>query len=165
MFTISPVIQIEQPSIKEKKNWLKWAKSINKESEIVECALDVDQYFETSCILTAAVIRKRLTDDLNWKVQYTNLTPDFIASHHLFQIEFGFDYHFSDHIMTVCDGVIYQSFWKQTSWDVRPLVLPDDFDSTKDSMSPKMASKIIGFEMTDYFNAGFIDYRILLPPE
>lgn len=159
-------IKIYQPTNQEKQNWLKWVKTVDKYSEIAQCAKEVNQYFETSCLLTAAILRKRLTNQLNWIPTFENLTNEFIKNHTLFQIEFGFlcSMDFNEHIITVCEGIIYQSFWKKTKWDVRPVILPDNFVRDKFDLIPvDVISKLIGFEIADVFNSGGMGYRILLP--
>lgn len=161
-------MEIEQPTDDEKIVWMKWVESLEEDSDIAQCAREIYQFFETSCLLTAAVIRKKLTNKLNWSPSYQRLTNDFVKQHHLFQIEFGFPNHdvFDEHIMTICCGVIYQSFWKKTAWDVRPLLIPDNFDLTDEgTVSLENAEKVIGFTLNDPDQNGSMKYRILIPTD
>jgi hypothetical protein len=106
-----------------------------------------------------------LTNQSNWKPTYENLTNEFIKKHPLFQIEFGFlcSLDYNEHIMTVCDGIIYQSFWKKSEWDVRSLILSENFVRDDNDLVPvDIVSNLIGFEIVDVFNSGGINYRILL---
>jgi len=76
----------------------------------------------TSCIITAQALRWSLTHQLEWNQLSTE-----IPNCDLYQILFSYDDIGSslDHIVTVYQGKVIQSFWKKTSIYVR-----DDIDLT-----------------------------------
>ena len=104
-----------------------------------------DAFIRTSCILTAAVLRYQLTGYLDFEHSSEPLTPEFIANTPLFQVAFGED--FDDHVITVYHGVIYQSFYNETEWDVRPFYIPVHTDNC---ISATDLSTLIGYTLDDF---------------
>lgn len=145
------MMNIEKPTIEEKHLF---RTTYGKDTYIAMYSSDT--FIRTSCILTAAVLRYRLTGHLEFTYIPEQLTPEFLARTPLFQIAFGEDY--SDHIITVYNGIIYQSFYRETEWDVRPF---DISHFSPDIISAKSLSQLIGYTLDDF---PAYPYTIFVPP-
>lgn len=121
---MSRYTHIDPITIDEKEHWIKLA---GKGTYIAKYAHLNPEFLKTSCLLTAAVLRWRYTERVWWKAQYgVKLTKSFILSHPLFQIGFGIELDdYDDHMVTICEGEVYHSFYKRFEWQV------DDIDLEK----------------------------------
>lgn len=108
---------LDAVSLEEKNDWIK---STGKDTCISKYAHMNPEFFNSSCLLTAAVLRYRLSSQLWWKQKeyHIQLTKGFIISNPLFQVGFGEDDDYDDHILTVYQGKIYHSFYKKFEWQV-----------------------------------------------
>lgn len=134
----------------EKEEWLQ---GVGRKTYIAQYAKSNVHFRRSSCILTAAVLRYRTTKQLWWNDTPEVLTQSFVNNHPLFQMGFGDDGDY-DHILTVYNGMIYQSFFKKTGWDVRELVIPE-LQSKR--LKDEDALKLTGFDLGD------VEYVIYLP--
>lgn len=108
---------IDPISLEEKKNWVE---TVGKTTYIANYARSNPEFFKTSCLLTAAVLRYRLTNKIWWdmKEEGFKLTREVISTIPLFQVGFGEDGDYDDHMVTVFKGKVYHSFYKKFEWQV-----------------------------------------------
>lgn len=108
---------------KEEKN--KWIGGIGKDSYISLSARMNIEFFNTSCLLTAAVLRNRLTSQLDWRTVFVSEEEQNVIFElnkiPLFQISFGLYDEYDYHHIIISDGYVYQSHYLHTEWDCRPL--------------------------------------------
>lgn len=135
----------------EKEEWLQ---GVGRKTYIAQYAKSNVHFRRSSCLLTAAILRYRTTKQLWWNDTNHTLTQSFVDNHPLFQIGFGEDGDYDHHILTVYKGMIYQSVFKKTNWDVRDLVIPDVISQ---SLNDEDALKLTGFDLGD------VEYTIYLP--
>lgn len=145
-----------------------WISSVGSSTPIWKMC-DDSVFVRTSCILTAAVLRYRVDGSLWWDDIDIRLTKDFVEKNETFQIGFnhtGGDGDYDEHVLTVHKGVVYQSFYGQTEWDVRPLLMDVFFKKNKTSLSAKSVTSIVGFDMQspelDEVD-DFLDYVLYVP--
>lgn len=139
----------------EKKSWMHQKDNV---SYVKTYASLSREFFRTSCLLTAAVLRYRLTGHYDFVATDEELTADFAKRTPLFQVEFSLEAEdFDEHVITVCDSTVYQSYFRRFEFDVRPLHIPAG--SPDRAISAEEFKKMLGVdtENTHY-------YRVTIPP-
>lgn len=143
-------------SLEEKENWIS---GVGSHTKYAVYARRSNDFLKTSCLLTAAVMRFRINGSGLWRYAYddekytpTVLTETFVRSNKTFQIAFGWFPNYTYHVLTVHDGIIYQSFYKETDWSVKIFDIShfrkEDLNSTN-TISLLSLSSFIGFDMTE----------------
>lgn len=86
---------------------MEWINGIGKETYIASYAKG-SLFFNTSCLLTAAILRYRLSGKLWWEREWDGLSPLPTTFQVFFSID-GEDY--DDHVITIHDSRVYDSFY------------------------------------------------------
>ena len=109
---------LEKPSDEEKKRFID---EIGKGTYIADYSKSNKLFFDTSCVLTAAVLRYRLSQKLWWKDVYysEDKSNNFPVLPETFQVGFGEFGDYDEHIFTYHKGKIYESFYRKYAWKVR----------------------------------------------
>jgi len=117
MATLAPV------SISEKKEWVE---GVGKDTYIADYAKFNSNFFNTSCLLTAAVLRYRLSGKLWWNEIYYSEDPleHFPILPETFQVGFGEEGDYDEHIFTFHKGMAYDSFYNVYDWKAEESVCP-----------------------------------------
>jgi hypothetical protein len=83
-------------------------------------------FIETSCLITAAALRKRITPTQPfWTIletqrgEYIQLSKSFLNTYRTFEIDFGCNEDYDSHALIVHDDMIYQSFFKRFDWECK----------------------------------------------
>lgn len=139
---------------------LEWVKGPGKDTYIASYATTFAGFTKTSCLVTAAVIRYKLTRQIFWdevfRSEDSENTKINLEELPVFQVSFGRDGDYDDHVLVVVDGYIsermpervksiYQSCWQVTKWDVRPFsvdALPHR------ELTPDELEKLTGFRFS-----------------
>jgi hypothetical protein len=158
MLSLSPVTSVEKQE---------WINSIGNDTYIA-CYSRQSAFFNTSCLLTAAVLRHRISNELWWKYvggsedeENRKLTPKFIKENPIFQMGFGSDGDYDSHIITIYYGKIYHSFFRITNWEEREL--PSQFNDLPEEpieMTPDLIDALVG---SDRLSPDSYDYQLFVP--
>jgi hypothetical protein len=108
---------INPVTIDEKKCWLDGP---GRNSYLVGYARANRIFTNTSCLLTAAVLRYRLSGTVDWTY---HLSPNEISSHWLVEIQFYEDQDSEEpeHVLIIANGFVIQSMYKQYEWSSEPI--------------------------------------------
>lgn len=137
---------------------LEWVKGPGKDTYIASYATTFAGFCETSCLVTAAVIRYKLTGQIFWNEVFcsedSENTKIKLEELPVFQVSFGRDGDYDDHVLVVVngytqkgirEGYIYQSCWTASVWDTRPFsvdALPHR------ELTPDELEKLTGFRFS-----------------
>lgn len=136
---------------------LSWINQEDNTSYIKDYARFSQNFFRTSCLLTAAVLRHRLTGSYEFVATDEVLTADFAEKTPLFQVEFSLDAEdFDEHIITVYKSVVYHSYYLRFSFEVRDLYVP--VTGQERTISAEEMKKMIGIDTNHTYY-----YRIIVP--
>lgn len=152
----------------------KWLNGVGRHSYIANYAQLTRFFAETSCLLTAAVLRHRITPtQLDWFVsesengRETRLCRSFLKANDAFQIAFGCNEDYDSHILTIFRGNLYQSYYKQSDWEVKskPFAeyLADNAGFGEDEeikMNKELVDLLVG---RDRLSEEHWDYILLVP--
>lgn len=142
------------PVTKEEK--ISWVQGPGKDTYVAAYANSFPEFFNTSCVLTSAVLRYRISGKLDWTpVYYSEESSGSWPLPREFQVSLGSDGDYDNHHFIVVDGTIYQSWWKKTSWDSRPF--PEEGLPYRKLKSEELL-KITGFTFSED-----LDYVISIP--
>lgn len=144
----------EKVTVDEKLGWII---GVGRNTYIARQSKMNDRFLNTSCLLTAAVLRYRSTGELWWNVSFNALTQEFVDRTFIFQVGFGIDGDYDEHIITVCNGTIYQSCFGEWGWDVRKMVVP--IAKEDKSITAQEIFDMTGCTIQD----GDYDYLIFVP--
>ena len=135
---MSSSFSIHKPSHKEKKSWLDMPSA--KETYIFDYAEYSRPFFESSCILTAAILRWRYNQKIWWRESpITRLSRKLLCDtkHTPIQIGFGVPYDYDHHILTIYDRKVYHSYYKKFVWEEKELpewmMVPSSIDTSTDT--------------------------------
>lgn len=146
------------------KHKMDWVFGIGKDTYIADYARCINNFFSTSCLLTAAVIRYHINGKLWWELSDEKLTPGFLKKHKTFQISLGKYEDYDEHVLTVHNNFIYQSFYNITEWEIR--VFPAFLFETKDNedkeiiMTKEILDNLIG---KNRLTEDSYDYMLTVP--
>lgn len=114
---------LQKVSMKEKREWIA---GDGRDTHIKTLCDMMPDFIETSCLITSAALRKRITPLRPfWTVletennEYAKLTASFLKKYKTFEISFGCNEDYDSHTLIVHEGMIYQSFFRRFDWNCK----------------------------------------------
>lgn len=147
---------------------IEWVQNVGRNTYIAKyCQTMGKEFLETSCLVTAAALRHRINGMVEWEPavkndeEFTRLSKTFVRLNPTFQIAFGEDDDYDVHVLTIHHGYVYQSFFKQFSWDARPFPFQLlEFEEGEIKMTKEFIDLLVG---PGLLGECYWDYYLMVP--
>lgn len=136
------------PTHEEKLDFIN---GVARESYIADYCQMTPFFLQTSCVLTAAILRYRLSGQLYWKYRKGMSYKDVQAAKYTtFEVTISTSEEEPDenHVFIVHNGILYQSMYKKSEWNQFELTSEHHSILSKGTIGHNDGKQLIGFELS-----------------